>query len=258
MKIGYRTIAFSDRPIEEAIAVIAAAGYDSVELCLENPDLNPLDLSPARVARIKGLLADAGLALAAVSYHGVQDQLEDRRRRNRAAITLLSEFGADLFVVASRREEPARLHAQWDEAVDLYRELADQCAPQGCRLAIEPQPGLVVRNTEDLVRMLRSCAHPNLAANLDVAHAMVTGDDLPWAVYQLGSQLAHVHISDVAGQTHEHLIPGQGEIDFGEIRDMLDGIDYQRHVVIDIPRAPGDPASVCREALQAFREHWAE
>lgn len=256
MKIGYRTVAFADRPLEEGLRIIAEAGYTSVELCLENPDLNPLELTPERVKAIRALLDETGLELAAISYHGVHDQLEDRRRRNSAAIDLLSEFGAQVYVVASRREEPARLHSQWDEAVQLYRELADKCAPHGCRLAIEPQPGLVVRNTEDLINMLRSCAHPNLAGNLDVAHAMVTADDLEWAIYQLGPRLASVHVADVSGGTHEHLVPGQGEVDFGELRDMLETADYQGHIIIDIPRTTGDPAEVCRQALAAFNVQW--
>ena len=256
MKIGYRTVGFGDRPIEDTLRSIAEAGYDSVELCLETPDLNPLKLTSERVAEIKALMEDLGLSLCAVSYHGVADQLEERRRRTYAAIELLPAFGATIYVVASRREEPARLHAQWDEAVQLYCELADKLAEKGCRLAVEPQPGLVIRNTDDLIKCLRACDRPNLVANLDVAHAKVTGDDLNWAVYQLGQRLGHVHIADVSGGVHEHLVPGQGEVDFGEVREVLEGIDYRGDIVLDMPSGQGDPANVCREALAAFRQVW--
>jgi sugar phosphate isomerase/epimerase len=256
LKIGYRTISLQDRPIEEAIQVIAEAGYDSVELCLENPDLNPLELTPERVRALVAQMNDQGVTLGAISYHGVEDQLEERRLRTYAAIDLLPEFGADVLVVASRREEPARLHAQWEEAVQLYCELANRCADHGAKLAVEPQPGLVVRNAEDLVKILRACDHPNLGANLDIAHAIVTADDLSWAIFQLGSRLVHVHLADVRGGTHEHLVPGRGEVDFGEVHDILESVDYDRCLVLDIPRPHGDPAAVCREALLAFRELW--
>ncbi|NUP98413.1 MAG: sugar phosphate isomerase/epimerase [Armatimonadetes bacterium] len=256
MNIGYRTVGFSDLPIESALQAIAAAGYAAVELCLEHPDLDPAVLTPERAVEVRKALEEHGLVLAAVSYHGVGDQLEVRRQRTYQAIKLLPYLGAKLFVVASRREEPARLNAQWQEAVELYCELAELCAQQGCRLAVEPQPGLVVRSAEDLVKMMRSCAHPNLVGNLDIAHASLTADDLGWAVYQLGPRLAHVHVADVANGTHVHLVPGEGEIDFDEVRDILDSNGYAGPLVIDLPKVEGDPVEICRQALEAFRREW--
>ena len=256
MKIGYRTVSFSDRAIEEALELIADAGYDAVELCLENPDLCPDQLTPERARELRDLCASKGLSIAAVSYHGIDDQLEVRRQRTYRAIDLMPEFGADVFVVASRREEPARLPAQWEEAIDLYRELATLCEEHGCRLAVEPQPGLVIRSTEDLVKMLRHCDHPNLMANLDVAHASCTADDLSWAIFQLGERLVHVHVADAAAREHHHLLPGEGDVDFDEVHDMLDRVKYAGPMVIDIPRPTGDAAEVCRSALSAFRGAW--
>ncbi len=256
LKIGYRTVSFSDRAIEDALEIISEAGYNAVELCLENPDLHPESLTPERARELRELCRSKGLEVAAVSYHGVDDQLEVRRQRTYQAIKLLPEFGADVFVVASRREEPARLPAQWEEAIDLYRELATLCAEQNCRLAVEPQPGLVIRSAEDLVKMLRHCDHPNLAANLDVAHASCTADDLSWAIYQLGQRLVHVHVADVVDREHQHLLPGEGDVDFDEVHDILDSIHYEGPLVIDLPRPDGDAAEVCRQALTAFRGAW--
>lgn len=256
MKIGYRTVSFSDRSIEDALDVIAEAGYNAVELCLENPDLNPETLATERVRELRQRCESNGLSIAAVSYHGIEDQLEVRRQRTYKAIDLLPEFGAKVFVVASRREEPARLPAQWEEAIDLYRELATLCQQKDCRLAVEPQPGLVIRSAEDLVKMLRQCNHPNLSANLDLAHAACTADDLSWAIFQLGERLVHVHVADVVNREHQHLLPGEGDVDFDEVHDILDRIQYDGPLVIDIPRPEGDAEAVCREALSAFRGAW--
>ncbi|MCZ7599273.1 MAG: sugar phosphate isomerase/epimerase [Gammaproteobacteria bacterium] len=81
MKIGYRTVSFSDRAIEDALDVIAEAGYNAVELCLENPDLNPETLTAERARELRLLCESKGLSIAAVSYHGVDDQPEVRRQR---------------------------------------------------------------------------------------------------------------------------------------------------------------------------------
>ena len=54
MKIGYRTVAFVDRPVEQALQTIAESGFNAVELCLENPALDPRAMPPTRVAEIVG------------------------------------------------------------------------------------------------------------------------------------------------------------------------------------------------------------
>lgn len=257
MKIGYRTVGFADRPIQAALETIAEAGYHAVELNLEHPDLEPSSLTPERAREVRAMVDGLGLELSAVAYLGLEDQLEVRRRRTYAAIELLPHFGAKLFIVASRREEPARLPAQWDEAVQLYLELAGLCAAHGARLAVRPQPGLVVRSSEDLVKLIRECAHPSVAGTLDIAHASITADDLSWAVYQLGPKLAHVQVADVANRTHRHLLPGQGDVDFEEIREILDSVGYLGPLVISIPQSEADPADTCREALAAYHTHWA-
>lgn len=257
MKIGYRTVPFADRPLDDALETIAAAGYAAVELCLEHPELDPLKLTADRARGIRRTIDQLGLELAAVSYLGLEDQLEVRRRRTYAAIERLPDLGAKLFIVGSRREEPARLPAQWEEAIQLYRELADRCAAYGARLAVRPQPGLVVRSSEDLVKLIRECGHPQVAATLDIAHASLTADDLSWAVYQLGSRLAHVQVADVVGREHRHLLPGEGEIDFEEVREILEGVGYPGPLVISIPHSDGDPALICRNALAAYQANWA-
>ncbi len=258
MKIGYRTAAFADRPVTEALQAIAEAGYNSVELCLESDGLNPLELTPAKITELRAQLDDLGLSVAAVSYQGLEDQLEVRRQRRYAAIDLLPQFGAPVFVVASRREEPARLHVQWDEALQLYSELGNLCAERDCILAVEPNPGLVIRNTEDLVRALRELDHPNVGATLDVAHAAVTGDDLPWSIYQLGGRLRHLHIADIRDGVHDHLVPGTGQIDFHTLHETLDSVGYNGPAVLDMNPGPGDPAAICREALVGFRQVWSD
>lgn len=256
MKIGFRTIGFRDQPVEETLRTLAEIGYHCVELCLESPDLQPRHLTPSRIRQIKSLLEDLGLCLSAVSYHGLQDQLEVRRQNTYRALEITAQFSAPALIVASRNEEPPRLRAQWMEHIDWYRELCTLAEPEGFKIAVEPQPGLVVRNAEDLVKMIQEVKHEALAANLDVAHAALTADDLSWAIYTLGPRLVHVHLADVRGQEHQHLLPGTGQLDWGELYEIFEAVGYQGPYVIDLPRLTGNPTEIAGQALAALRERW--
>jgi sugar phosphate isomerase/epimerase len=258
VNIGFRTIGFRNWRIEDSLARLSEIGYDCVELCLEHPDLQPARLTISRVRELRQLLDVQGLSVAAVSYHGAEDQLEVRRRNLYQAMEIIPRFGTDLLITSSRREKPRRLQAQVMEHIDWYEELCTAAAERGVRVAVEPQPGLVIRTTEDLVKMIQAVSHPNLVASLDVAHASIVADDISWAVFTLGPRLVNVHLADVRGKDHRHLLPGAGDVDFSEVRESLNSVGYRGPLVLDLDQPEEDPADLARRALQAFRERWLD
>lgn len=258
MKIGFRTIGFRGWKIEDCLVRLSQIGYDVVELCLEHADLRPSLLTSSRVRQLRQLLEAQGLSVSAVSYHGAGDQLEVRRRNLYRALELLPHFGTDLLITSSRREKPQRLQAQFLEHIDWYEELCAAAAEQGGRIAVAPQPGRVIRTTEDLVKMIQSVSRPNLVASLDIAYASTMSDDLSWAMFTLGSRLANVHLADARGKGSPHLLPGEGDIDFGEVREILNSVGYQGPLVLDLDRPEEDPGELAQRAWQAFRERWSE
>lgn len=256
MEIGFRTVGFGEQKIEKILAQLAEIGFDGVELCLENPDLDPFQLTPSRIRAIQRQLESLNLKLASISYHGAADQLEVRRRKTYRALEITAQFGAKTLIIGSRREEPARLRAQWMEHLDWYEELCRKALPHGFRIAVEPEPGLVIRNAEDMVRMLQEVNASNLAVNLDMAHAWVMADDLSWAVYTLAPHLAQVHLADVKDGEHAHLPPGEGELNFQEIREVLASVEYRGPVVIDLPDIQADPVGYATRSLNHLRTVW--
>lgn len=258
MKIGFRTIGFRGWKIEDSVVRLAEIGYEAIELCLEHPDLQPSHLTSSAVRRLRQLVEAQGVSVSAVSYHGAGDQLEVRRRKLYQALEVIPSLGTDLLITSSRREKPQRLQAQFMEHLDWYEELCAAAAEQGVRVAVEPQPGRVIRTTEDLVKIMQAVSRPNLVASLDIAYASMVSDDLSWAMFTLGPRLANVHLADARGKEPLHLIPGEGDIDFGEVREILNSVGYCGPLVLDLDRPGEDPAELAQRAWQAFREQWQE
>jgi len=95
--------------------------------------------------------------------------------------------------------------------------------------------------------------HPRLGANLDVGHAWCAGDDPAESVRILGRRIRHLHLEDIKGRRHFHLIPGEGgEIDFAAIRAALDRIGYTGAAAVELYTYPDEPDRAAAEAYAAL------
>ena len=77
MKILGRTQPLSRYGIFDNLRKIHSLGFDGVEICLENPDLAPDQLSESLAQEVGGAVAKLGLTPHSVSYH--KDYIHDDR-----------------------------------------------------------------------------------------------------------------------------------------------------------------------------------
>ena len=61
-----------------------------------------------------------------------------------------------------------------------------------------------------------------------------------------------MHVADIAGRKHWHLIPGLGQMDFPAIRDALVETGYDGFVTVELYSYPQMPAEAARRALAAL------
>jgi sugar phosphate isomerase/epimerase len=90
----------------------------------------------------------------------------------------------------------ALLARQWDEAIALWRGLAEEARAAGVeRMAFELHPLHLVYNVPTLLR-LREAVGPAIGANLDPSHLFWQGMDPIAVVRALGRAVHHVHLKD--------------------------------------------------------------
>src|SRR6201987_3412200 len=91
MLFGYNTNGFAHHRLEDALAVLAELGYQSVALTLDHHALNPFGPNPAREPeQVRGLLGKLGLRC--VVETGARFLLDPRRKHQP---TLLSPAPED-------------------------------------------------------------------------------------------------------------------------------------------------------------------
>ena len=203
---------FHHRPLEDAFAVAAEAGFDGVELMVTG---DPVTQDAGAVAALS-----ATYAISVPVVHGPfllltrqvfgSDPLEKAARTCALARTL----GADLVIV----HPPFRWQRgfrHWLGAESAVREGDTFGSAHGVRIAVENLYPLPLGATTP---RLHTATHPeHLAAHrhvvLDTSHLAVTGVDLGRAWDVVGSRTVHLHVSDHdGGWGDRHLLIGDGHL----------------------------------------------
>lgn len=271
LRYAYNTNGTANHRLDDALCLIAEAGYDGVALTLDHHHLDPLasDLLPradALASRLKelglGLVVETGARylLDPRAKHEptlVSPEPEGRARRVdflRRAVEVCAacsgeavSFWAGVPRPGIDREEAWR----WLEAgVADVVEFADAL---GVVAAFEPEPGMLLETVDDYARL--AAAVPNLRLALDTGHVLVTGErDPAAAVREFAPRLGTVAIEDMRRGVHEHLPFGEGEMDIPGILAALKGIGFDRLVCVELSRESHRAHSMVGQAMAYLRQ----
>jgi len=253
-KIGFRTVGFREWPLQRGLQTIAACGYDGVELCLEHPEMRPEALPREACAGILTMLDEIGLEVASVSYHGDREDHAARAANQLRAIEITQALGSDVLIINSEHVVPGETDRQWAEFVALLcGELLPAAVEAGVVLAVEPEPGMYVHGTKEMLALLAEVDHPALAVNLDLGHAWLTDDDLAQSIRDLAPHLAHLHWEDFPTGQHQHLVPGEGDMPLAQLHTVLNEIGYDGYYTIDLFNITDDPEAYARASIGPTR-----
>jgi len=252
MRIGFRTAGFREWSLPDALNKLKEIGYDGVELCLENHGLRPAIFSSDRVRGVRKLVDDSGLELASVSFHGDGSPVDERLTNTLRAIELTRELGHSILVLNAERAVPEERDGQWTALVERFRTLCEGAEKHDVLLAVEPEPGLLVHGTDDFDRLKYEVASDRLRMNLDIGHCHIT-DDVVCTISTHPHDVVHTHFEDIASKVHEHLVPGEGDMDLSGIVETLRSVGYAGYLTIDLFRITDDPVGYATRALAAMQ-----
>ena len=99
---------------------------------------------------------------------------------------------------------------------------------------------------------------PNFGLTLDVGHLQCMGET-PIAAHieRWKDRLWNVHIEDMRRGIHDHLMFGEGEMDFPPIFEALGEICYEGGVHVELSRHSHDAVNTARRALAFLELPWA-
>ena len=272
MILGYNTNGFAHHRFEDGVAILAEIGYQSIAITLDHYVLNPYerDLS-RRLDHTRELLAR--YRLHSVIETGTRFLLNSRSKhhptlmspaaadRDRRidflcrAIDLAVALGSDAVSFWSGAlNDDVSLTVAMDHLLAGCQKVLEHAVANNMRLAFEPEPGMFIERMGEFAELSRRINHPLFGLTIDIGHVHCLDDgSIPQVLAQWNDQLFNIHIEDMRRGVHDHLMFGEGEIDFPPVLAKLREIGYPGGVHVELSRHSHDAVEAARRSFHFLR-----
>jgi sugar phosphate isomerase/epimerase len=268
MLLGYNTNGFAQHDLKDALAILDELGYRSVGLTLDHGLLNPYSRGQRLgTTLIKGLLAQT--SFRSVIETGARFLLDPRHKHQPTLISPQAsgqekrlDFLCKAIDVADALDSDAVSFwsgmpvdqpgekVLWERLVDACRRLCDYAEKKEIRLAFEPEPGMFIDTMARFAELKERVNRPLFGLTIDIGHLHCQGEvPISDNLRQWKDWLWNVHIEDMRRGVHEHLMFGEGEIDFVPVLRTLHEIGYQGGVHVELSRHSHDAVETARKAM---------
>lgn len=265
---------YLERLNRDHLVEIAAHGFEAVEVFAARDHFDYHD--PAAAAALAEWLSDTRLTLhsmhapIAATYssgkwwdlYNLAANDEPTRRlavaEARAALELASVVPYAFLVLHAGLVADARSPADNRRAsiVRSLEELAPVAFDVGVRLAIEVIPNSLSGASALVALVEDDLDLPPLGICMDVGHARLMGDVVD-AIETCSGHIVTTHLHDNRGRTDDHLIPGQGTIDWDAATLAFQKVGYDGVWMFELamsstPRISLEKAAKARERLESL------
>lgn len=272
MKLAFSTNAYTRFTLSEALRGIRKAGFEGVEILADVPHAYPETLDAARTDEVRRELETLGLRVSNVNANctfgywrhappepyfepslisPVPEHRADRTRLILKTLEFARAVGARNVSITSGRmlggmpPEPAA--RQFAESM---KPILDRADALGIDVGIECEPGLFLEWAEELKHWIDRLGHPRFGANLDIGHSQVMGEDVEATVRLLGRRIWNLHVEDIPGRKHYHLIPGEGTLDWDALKRGLEGVGYDRFLTVELYTHTANPQEAAEKSYR--------
>lgn len=270
MRFGYNTNGFPHHRLDQACEMIARLGYQSVAITLDYHALDPFEPDALAAARKFRRRLDH-LGLKSVVETGARFLLdpwqkheptlmsaepEGRQKRIaflHRAIEMAAELESDAVSFWSGiLREPLSDDAAFDRLEAGCAEVLQYAERLGMPLAFEPEPGMWIDTLDRYGELLRRLGHhPLFGLTIDVGHVHCLQEGpIPDLILAWSERLRNIHIEDMKKDVHEHLMFGEGEIDFPPVLAALERSGYAGGVHVELSRHGHMAPEAARTAIE--------
>ena len=272
MKLAFSTNAYTNHSLTQALEGIKKAGFNAVEILADVPHAYPVQMDDSLTSNVVRDLDRLKLAVSNINCNCSFGYWKDappepyfepslispnpKHRADRIVmiqrtLQFARDIGARNISITSGRMlggmPPERAARQFVESI---KPVLDRADTMGVDLGIECEPGLFLEYVAELREWINRLNHPRLGANLDIGHSQVIGETIPYEVEMLRGRIWNMHVEDIPGRKHYHMIPGEGTLDWQSLKAALERIGYDRYLTVELYTHTENPQEAAEKSLQ--------
>lgn len=272
LRFAYNTNGCTNHRLTDAIELIAEAGYDGVALTLDWHHLDPFDPDWQEKTRaVKEQLDQFGLGC--VIETGARFLLDHKQKHEptflhpqkvgrlyrldflKRAVEMAAILDAEAVSFWAGVKQPQVSDADaWNYLTEGVSALQDYAESLEIKLALEPEPGMLIETFADMEKLNRRLKS-NISPALDVGHVWVTGEmDPAEAVLQFAAQSKTAAIEGMNKGEHIHLPINEGDMDVAGIVAAFQKVDYKKLICVELSRESHRAHKAIFESITALRE----
>ncbi len=284
MKLAFSTNAFKKYSLKESIRLIREVGYEGVEILCDVPHAYPPCLDEEDILSIQEIISKNNIEISnlnAFTLYAITDiyhpswiesdkQLRELRIQHTInCLRLAKKIGAknistepggpidvgndnkynnnDFKNNTNNKRSSYDLEALQEFFVNGIVRTSKVAEEYGVKILVEPEPGLLLENSEQFLKFIKNINSHYVGLNFDMGHFFCVREDPAALIYNLAEHIGHFHLADIAHtRVHNHLIPGQGSVDFASIFKAISEINYQGFITVELYPYQDDPVYAAR------------
>jgi sugar phosphate isomerase/epimerase len=254
-----QTFALDPQTPIETISLAHGQGFQGVEITCEYPR-GPLDYTSEAILQMKRLAQEYDMPLQVhAPYHNLRPADLNPRIRDASVqsvkdgIDFASQIGGRIVTTHLGSVSKGHLkhaHERIRRALlDSITTLVEYAEERNIKIAIENVQSdkesyweeAIGKTAEEIMEILKEINAKNVGVTFDVGHANTVGNSDDFAA-KLAPYMINVHLHDNDGTRDQHLVIGEGKINFPKILHTLKGAGYAGPLVLEY----FDPASLLR------------
>jgi sugar phosphate isomerase/epimerase len=271
VNLSFSSNAFRSHSLRETIGILSGLGYRALEIMADIPHAYPPQLATSELDLLRDALRRHHMQVANINAFTLQAQgdtwnpswidpdparRQQRLEHTRRCIDLAVQLGAPHISTEPGGPLPPGMDVQ--AALELFRSgllaVEAQARAARVRVLIEPEPGLLIETGEQFASFMADLDPQVFGLNFDIGHFFCCGADPAEAIVTLRPWIHHFHLEDIAAsRVHQHLVPGEGAIDFRRVFAAMKAIDYRGHVTVELYTCANWPAEAAERSMRHLR-----
>lgn len=229
-------------PPAKQAALLKSLGYDGIGYT-----------GTVNFAERKRAIDDQGLKIYNLYVGAFVDRADAYDAGLKQAIPLLKGTGVDLWLTLQGKAPDDAA------AVRVVREIADDAAAAGIRVALYPHKAFFVETAEQALRIVQQVDRPNVGLTINLCHELAAGNAhrMREIVKQCAPHLFYVSINgaDQKGGWAELIRPlGEGNFDVPGFLKSLAAANYQGAVGLQCYQVRGAPEDHLKRSITQWKE----